>query len=181
MILQKNGINQKKELLGTNFMVKNLGKTDNIISIIVKFVKKILQQDFIPQISVAINALLNKEETQEKIMKLEFVQTAKMSLNAINTTNKKLAQDSVLTIKDLSLNLPVYNLEVEDEHHYFANGILVHNCLYAWAEAHHHRIKEQPVEQEPNEKVISSFLDIVNKRKNLIQFPKDEGPSWYIK
>ena len=26
---------------------------------------------------------------------------------------------------------PVYNLEVEDAHEFFANGVLVHNCLDA--------------------------------------------------
>lgn len=28
----------------------------------------------------------------------------------------------------------VYNLEVEDMHEYFANGILVHNCVWAFTE-----------------------------------------------
>lgn len=26
---------------------------------------------------------------------------------------------------------PVYNLEVEGEHEFFANGVLVHNCVWA--------------------------------------------------
>lgn len=26
---------------------------------------------------------------------------------------------------------PVYNLEVEDMHEYYANGVLVHNCVWA--------------------------------------------------
>jgi hypothetical protein len=29
---------------------------------------------------------------------------------------------------------PVYNLEVEGEHEYFAEGILVHNCVWALTE-----------------------------------------------
>jgi hypothetical protein len=26
---------------------------------------------------------------------------------------------------------PVFNLEVEEDHEYFANGVLVHNCIWA--------------------------------------------------
>jgi hypothetical protein len=38
---------------------------------------------------------------------------------------------SVISICLLNQSVPVYNLEVEGAHEFFANGILVHNCLDA--------------------------------------------------
>jgi hypothetical protein len=38
---------------------------------------------------------------------------------------------SVISICLLNQSAPVYNLEVEGAHEFFANGILVHNCLDA--------------------------------------------------
>ena len=35
----------------------------------------------------------------------------------------------VVRVEELTNRIPVYNLEVEDAHEFFANGILVHNCL----------------------------------------------------
>ena len=29
---------------------------------------------------------------------------------------------------------PVFNVEVEDQHEYFAGGVLVHNCVFALSE-----------------------------------------------
>lgn len=40
---------------------------------------------------------------------------------------------SVVVGVDSSSPAAVYNLEVEDEHEYLANGILAHNCMYAFA------------------------------------------------
>jgi hypothetical protein len=37
----------------------------------------------------------------------------------------------VLSVTALPQREPVYNLEVEDTHEFFANGVLVHNCLDA--------------------------------------------------
>jgi len=38
---------------------------------------------------------------------------------------------SVVQIEKLKDRIPVYNLEIADAHEFFANGILVHNCLDA--------------------------------------------------
>lgn len=37
----------------------------------------------------------------------------------------------VVGVKAETQKIPVWNLEVEDAHEYFANGILVHNCIHA--------------------------------------------------
>lgn len=42
--------------------------------------------------------------------------------------------DSVATVRRLSRRAPVYNLEVEGDPEYFANGILVHNCKWRYAQ-----------------------------------------------
>jgi PBSX family phage terminase large subunit len=49
----------------------------------------------------------------------EYAQFATMNLQCINTPQQKHAQKNVKN---------VYDLEIEDEHEFFANGILVHNC-----------------------------------------------------
>jgi len=36
--------------------------------------------------------------------------------------------DTVVSKRSLKYKLPVYNLEIEDNNNYFANGVLVHNC-----------------------------------------------------
>ena len=38
--------------------------------------------------------------------------------------------DTIIALKDCEQKIPVFNLTVEHEHEYFANGILVHNCLW---------------------------------------------------
>ena len=40
----------------------------------------------------------------------------------------------VSAVRNSASSAPVYNLEVEGEHEYFANGILVHNCVWALTE-----------------------------------------------
>ena len=47
--------------------------------------------------------------------------------------------DSVMSSCALSMTAPVYNLEVEDVHEYVANGIVVHNCVWAI-----HELSESP-------------------------------------
>lgn len=46
---------------------------------------------------------------------------------------------TVVSVEKTSLRCPVYNLQIEGEHEFFANGILVHNCdeLCAWGNAQH--------------------------------------------
>ena len=42
--------------------------------------------------------------------------------------------DVVLNVEKLPMRAPVYDLEIEEAHEFFANGILVHNCHRAWCD-----------------------------------------------
>jgi len=48
-------------------------------------------------------------------------------------TTDSLGEVVVESIERESVEVPVYNIEVEDNHNYFANGILVHNCHHSTA------------------------------------------------
>ncbi len=38
--------------------------------------------------------------------------------------------DTIQSIEATDIRIPVYNLWVDDVHEFYANGILVHNCLW---------------------------------------------------
>jgi len=50
----------------------------------------------------------------------------------------------VLSVTDEQAELPVYNLTVEGQPEYFANGILVHNC---WDTHNGKKMGEEPVKE----------------------------------
>jgi len=103
---QKNGIVQKKEKIG----IRNIGKQvletkENQLKNSVKYVRKNLQ--------------IIHSNSQENI--------------AHPNANKKHLE--LETQKKLNHTGKVYDLTVEDEHEFFANGILVHNCVNSLAYA----------------------------------------------
>lgn len=51
-----------------------------------------------------------------------------------NVVPEAVGSSIVVGLKRLPTKAPVYNLEVEDEHEYFANGILTHNCSWVRGE-----------------------------------------------
>lgn len=117
---KNNGIRQKKE---KNYM-KNLVRFLKIflyliknVLYVVKNIKQLLkevnfvQKDVYPQI----------EENLEKIMKKEHAGFVTKNLSRINIQVENTAETKTV---------PVYNLEIEKNNEYFANGILVHNCNY---------------------------------------------------
>jgi hypothetical protein len=52
-------------------------------------------------------------------------------LPATNTPARSAAQGRVLDVREAGFSAPVYDLEIEGEHEFYASGILVHNCRYA--------------------------------------------------
>ncbi|MDE2588670.1 MAG: hypothetical protein KGL95_03265 [Patescibacteria group bacterium] len=56
-------------------------------------------------------------------------------LQKINTflANPNVKLTNLTSIEHIEKETIVYNFEVEDNHNYFANGTLVHNCGYALA------------------------------------------------
>ena len=73
----------------------------------------------------------NGAETQELMTKKETVKCAQLNLQSTSMLKQNAVQESVLiSIEELNKsNEYVYDLTVENEHEYFANGINVHNCM----------------------------------------------------
>lgn len=62
----------------------------------------------------------------------EPASNAGLSSESIGTRTRSFAPGRVSTVRALGRSEPVYNLTVEGEHEYFANGILVANCADAF-------------------------------------------------
>lgn len=74
------------------------------------------------------NAFLSIGENRELITKKEPANFAQKNTRQTNIVGRKIVALVVLKRKDDR----VYDLTVEDEHEYFANGLLVHNCMNAF-------------------------------------------------
>lgn len=83
--------------------------------------------------SARINANQSGEETKIKIMKQGYAKFAEKNLKHQNTSGKNVAVEIVLKdFKVLSRKREeTYNLMIDDIHEYFANGLLVSNCVDA--------------------------------------------------
>lgn len=72
--------------------------------------------------------------TKKLTMKQESAQFAAKNLASIDSVKlKPVAKNVVYAVcyQTEKRNADVYNLTIEDEHEYFANGVLVHNCMDA--------------------------------------------------
>lgn len=90
---------------------------------------KILQEEmdlFIAQTNVNRNI----EETKEWIILLKYARIVGKSLKQVNMMKKDFAQENAVQLISIekSEKQDVYNLEIDGQHEYYANGILVHNC-----------------------------------------------------
>ena len=99
--LQSNGMPQTREDNGTPNTASNAGKIGNRLSSIVNFVVENIKLLFLRGQSFVIRTAGLQVEDQ-------FIKG--------------------LELKPLNMKMPVYNLEVEDAHNYYANNILVSNC-----------------------------------------------------
>ena len=131
---QKNGIIQQKEENGTDCKVLKsliIGQEKNILASVVG--KSLRQHHSVLQNSVQIIAKVSGEETKDSTTKKECVNTAVRPSLQINTTEidfvVEAALKNIITLKEYSQL--TYDIEVEDMHEFFANGILVHNCMDA--------------------------------------------------
>lgn len=130
----KNGIIQKKAESGTDNTADRLPKTSNQLSSCANSAENISLQnqrgitDFVP-----ITVRQNGEETTTSTMKCESANYVERSLRSTNTIETDFAVEAVLcdiTVLNVSKR-QVYDIEVENAHEFFANGILVHNCIDA--------------------------------------------------
>ena len=83
--------------------------------------------------SVPIIANQNSEEIINLILNQEYVHGVEKNLSVENIQSKEIVQSHVLLRKECitASEQEVYDLMVDNEHEYFANGVLVHNCLDA--------------------------------------------------
>jgi len=79
---------------------------------------------------VQINANQQQDENQVLTMKKGCV-SAEINLQQTNTQKQNIAQGRVLAVTDAGIARKVYDITVEHDHEFFANGVLVHNCIDA--------------------------------------------------
>ena len=94
--------------------------------------------------SVLINVRQRAGEIQELTMNRGFASNVEKHSFAINMQKENFAVENV--VEEISLvsvgKDNVYDIEVDDMHEYFANGILVHNCIDASRYAVMHKINK---------------------------------------
>ena len=123
----KFGIRAKKEESGIGKMLKLL--LINLLNISVDFVKKVLQRTSLTQKCVVNYA----GEEKEEVNFLNLQQNAPFVEMNSPQKNKYQGQEIEKHAPDHALEEQfVYNLTVEKDHVYYANGILVSNCDTAY-------------------------------------------------
>lgn len=123
--MQKYGIDQKKEENGIVNMLKPINLDIlNFLKHVHNVTKNILVK-YITRNSVQIHVKPNHDIYQESIMKKGLAKSVTIISNVINILSK----EHVVKIVPLNLQCKqkVYDFEVEDDHCYYANGILVSN------------------------------------------------------
>lgn len=125
---QRNGTQVKKEDSGTN----NTQLSKDLVSQIwmienANNVDMNLNQNHTIQNFVQTNANQHIEENLELIMNKESVNVVENILQQTNIQKHKLVAINVLE----SYEEEIYDFMVDDCHEYFANGVLVHNCIDA--------------------------------------------------
>ena len=129
----QNGINQMKVELGTKNITKKL-KTffTKILGLkIVRFVIKNLLLKHTTAYSAQTLVNLPTEEKMVLIMKKDNVLSVTKPLLQTNIVKSKIVVNRVVQNIDIMKQSQeeVFDLTIEDEHEYFANGVLAHNCL----------------------------------------------------
>lgn len=126
--LQKNGMHQKMESNGIeNTLLKTISANQTCLSKNASNVSAILNQKVISKNFAQTNAKLNTEDYQELMTLKKGALYADANSQVINIQKHKLVGISVVE----SYEEQVYDIMVDNEHEYFANGVLVHNCIDA--------------------------------------------------
>lgn len=158
---QKRGIVAQRERLGIANTPRKLWKKDQEKPVNVSCVEMSIlgwlgwrKEDF-----AGNNTASKRPDTfAEWIMLREIVLSAIKFLSAIRTQKQRHAV-RIVQIKPLEKRTDVYDLEVEDAHCFFANGILVHNCQdatqYICSRAVEHSNKFKQAKHKPQKKFSS--------------------------
>lgn len=132
-ILQKSGINQKKDGRSTVKLVQCLINLLFQLKRSVKNVKNSFYQKNSEMLIVSARMPVKQpgDETQElMILKWNAFNVKKYS-QKINMRKLKLVQGRVLTVTDAGVAKRVFDLTVEQDHEFFVGGVLVSNCIDA--------------------------------------------------
>jgi phage terminase large subunit-like protein len=130
-------------LEGQTHVQKNVEKLDNekalkqkltIVKCVVSYLKQRLEWSNFVQKNVG-----DREENPSKRKKILVQTVTKNSNNSEQklkhvlknvVTNTK--NENIIRIRKLHLKIPVYNIEVDGVHEYYANGLLVSNCAWSF-------------------------------------------------
>ena len=84
----------------------------------------------------------------------------------------------VLRVEQTGLVEQTYNLTVDGEHEYIANGVVVHNCdagLYAYRYLQHHLYRDKPKDtRSPAEKQAAEYEEQVRKMGEIQRRVRDD-------
>jgi len=135
-LLQRCGIVAKREESFTEELHVNSMNKQNQENKYASFVERFIQevnQWVINRCFVLINASLHTDEKEGSIIFRKSVLFVKRFLQRVSTLKLKLVHENVVLFMDNKTeNLKhVYDIEVEDQHEYFANGVLVSNSIDA--------------------------------------------------
>jgi len=111
-------------------------------------------------LSAGAVAMLESGELVGLTTRLVAAVSADRSSSSTSTASSESAPGSVQT---------VYALSVDDQHEYFANGILVSNCdagLYSWRYAYNYLSVAAEKPKTPEEEVDAAFLEKLQKEKD---------------
>lgn len=99
---------------------------------------------------------------------IESVRFAPLSSVSIGTASKSAAHIRVLRVEALHRDAEVFNITVDGEHEFFANGVLVSNCdaaRYGYEALSHFLSVELPDKPDPNSKAaLEAEAEIIEQR-----------------
>lgn len=130
--LQKNGTQAKKALKSIERSARWLTRTSNqLLRSAINAAKNLKQRSSaVPTCFAQTSANLRTEERLELTMKQGFA-GAEKNTKQTNTRKFHIVHGRVLTITPAGKANKVYDITVSGHHEFFANGVLVHNCIDA--------------------------------------------------
>ena len=128
-LLQLNGINLLREENGIKFMEKKHGKIEKKYRLFVQYVVQNLKglKEQLKKVTALMFASHDSDASQVSIMKSDNVLSVKKN-SAVTSMKKQEHVLNLVRIKCLQIRKEVYDITVDDEHCFYANGVLVGNC-----------------------------------------------------
>lgn len=132
MIICEDGTNLKKGLGGTkNTQQNKIGEYLIYQKNNASIVEGHLNQKPTTKSSVQTPVKVLGEGKKDLMILLKVANGVEKNLEVINMQKSGFAVDTVQAVEVIGVAKKVYDINVEDQHEFFANGILVHNCIDA--------------------------------------------------